>query len=755
MRVHPLMKALSSETNLEILGVLSSGSFHPRELARILQKDETDVSRRLRTLEKLGLVEGRWIRVGDKNVKIYSLRADEIKLELKPGEIHVQLGENESGKAFLKPRGAPRVENFVGREEELAFLRSSRGVVVIYGMAGIGKTSLAARAFPSAYWYSFIGLEDFYYLAWQIGLFLNSLGWTDLTDYLRSGDREESDVFEMIKSGLEKTGGTLVLDDLHKCTDEKVSRLLSYLAGMKNGRVVVTTRVKPNLGAEGVTYIHLKGLKPEETYMLARLKGREITPEEFADIYSITLGHPLALNLLVESQIRGRSGENLFDFLFGEVYRELDGDERLMLSILALFDEPVEYEAIKALYGKKNAFPVLYSLLKRGLVERKGNAYSIHELLRGFVRNVSSADERAYYAAYSDYLARKISPPDFLKAMKYAIASGDRDRVRKLVALRIQKVKQVVTDFPRAYLRVLSLLPDEPAVKLEMGMIYFQKGLFEKARKLWAEAEEELEGPLRLEVESLLADICMELGDLDCAGRHLKETEALARELNDRHGWLSYYMELTKYEFYMENLDKALESAFKELEIVKELGNIEEEPLVLLHVGDIYSPMGEREKAVEYYVEALKLSEAYGMRFIEYTAYMELAKAHYSMGRYEKAVEYATRAVDYFMRIRNYRRAVDAMAYRCVSYIGLGELEMAERDAKELVRIAHSTNYPLAWAGYIFLGAIKDLRGENGSEYRDIAKRHLKDNEWLYEAVLEELKRLKTSAWQTESRVSD
>ena len=204
-------------------------------------------------------------------------------------------------------------------------------------------------------------------------------------------------------------------------------------------------------------------------------------------------------------------------------------------------------------------------------------------------------------------------------------------------------------------------------------------------------------------------------------------------------------MEKTKYEFYRGNLREALESAFKELRIVKELGDIEEEPLVMLHIGDIYSEMGDAENAVRYYKSALELSRTYGIRFLEHTSYMELAKAYYGLGEYGKSMEYATRAADYFMRIRNYRRAVDAMAYRCVSYIGRGELKEAEKDAKELIKIAHSTDYPLAWAGYIFLGTIYEFRGENGSEYFEIARKHLEDNEWLYRAVLEEVGKIKST----------
>ncbi|WP_297093303.1 tetratricopeptide repeat protein [Thermococcus sp.] len=749
MEIRSLLKALSSEANLQILSVLRSGSFHPRELARLLQRDESDISRRLKNLERLGLVEGRWVRVDGKNVRIYSLKVGELSITFEPGEVRVKTGGETSYKFPIRWEKRPNVDLFVGREEELKVLRNSKGVVVVYGIAGIGKTTLVARAFPEAYWYSMTGMEDFDYLAWQFGLFLNSFGWTNLIDYLRSGGREEGEILELVLEGLENTRSTVVIDDLHKCEDERVFRMLSYLAPkLEEGRVVVTTRVRPNLGIEGVVYIHLKGLEPEEAYQLVRLKGKEIPPEEFAGIYELTLGHPLAINLVIESSgLQEKGRENLFDFLFNEVYQRLGDDERRMLSLLSLFEEPLEYEAVRFLYGSKNSFPVLYSLIRRGLVERRGDYYFLHEMIKGFARQVGEIDERSAYLRYIRYLLERPAPRSFLLAFKYAVKAGARDMVRDLVLLRIRKFRRIVTDFSRAYLRLLSEVADDPHAKLEMGMVHFQNGLFEKAKKLWLEAEPELEGVFKAEVEALMADLSIELTDFESAREYLEKTRKLAEELNDTYVWLSYYIERTKYEFYQGNLEGALESAFKELELVRKLKDIEEEPLVLLHVGDIYAEMGHYLKAIRYYEEAMRLSRAYGIRSLEHTSYMELTKGYYGLGEYEKAVEYATKAAEYFLKVRNYRRAVDTMAYRCVSYIALGELDKAEADAREIIRIAQSTGYPLGWAGYLFLGAVEKLRGGDGNEYFEMGKEKLREYEWLYRAVLEGLGKVFDVSW--------
>ena len=741
MEIQPLLKVLSSEVNLQILSVLRSGSFHPRELARILQRDESDISRRLKKLERLGLVEGKWVRIGGKNVRVYSLKVGELTIGFEPGGVRLKAGQERTYEFYAGRKVGPKVDLFVGREEELKTLKESRGVIVVYGIAGIGKTSLVAKAFPHAYWYSATGMEDFNYIVWQLGLFLNSIGWPTLMEYLRSGGRNEGELLRLVQEGLEQTGGTFVIDDLHKCEDEKIFRMLSYLAPrLERGRVVVTTRIKPNLGTEGVTYIQLRGLSLDEVHRLVRLRGKDLSPREFAELYELTLGHPLAINLLLEGGEFKRKGEGgLFDFLFNEVYQRLSEDERRMLSILSLFDEPLGYGAIRFLYGSKNTFPVLYSLMKRGLVERRGESYFIHEMIKGFARGLGEADEKSLYRRYVGYLIETPTPKNFLLAFKYAVKAGARDKVRDLILLRIRKLKRIVTDFPTSYLKLLSEIKDDPHAKLEIGMIYFQKGLFERAKELWLDAEPNLEGPFGVEVNSLLADLYIELGDLKEAGRYLERTRRLADELNDPYSGLSYYIEKTKYEYYLENYSEALKSALKELEVVREIGDIEEEPLVLLHIGDIYSEMGNYKKALLYYEEALKLSKAYGMRFLEHTSYMELTKVHYGLGNYAQAVEYGTKAVDYFLKVRNYRRAVDSMAYRCVSYIALGELDKAENDAQELVRIAQSTGYPLGWAGYIFMGAVQKLRGKDGDEYFDMGREKLREYAWLYDAVLEEL----------------
>jgi tetratricopeptide (TPR) repeat protein len=193
----------------------------------------------------------------------------------------------------------------------------------------------------------------------------------------------------------------------------------------------------------------------------------------------------------------------------------------------------------------------------------------------------------------------------------------------------------------------------------------------------------------------------------------------------------------------MEKPEDALRSAFEELKIVRKMELYPEiESAVLLHVGDIYIEMEKEEEALKYYLQALNIAEAYSLAFMENLTKMELTKIYFLLKDYERAVKYGKEAAEYFIRVRNYRRATDVLSYRCITYIALRKIDEAEKDAEEMIRIAQSTDYPLGWAGYIFIGVAKILKGEDGREYIEEGRKHLEKYPRLYDAVLQELGRV-------------
>ncbi len=737
------LRAVLNETNIQILALLRTNSLNPREIARLLQKDESQISRSLRTLERFGLVEGRWMRIGGKNIKVYSLKFEELRISFDAKGLRIAIGRNVLSytPTFFESR-APEVKTFVGRKKEIEMLSGPQPVVVVYGIAGIGKSTLVARVFKDAFWYSITEEDTIEYVTWQLALYLSFLGFSEMLEYLRGGGKDIAVINRLALKGINETNAIAVFDDIHKCQDEDIETFIRFLSShIEKGKLILISREKPRISYDDrVLVIHLKGLDSREAYELLKLKIPEITPEEFSYLYQMTFGHPLMLILVSENP--RFSGENLFEYFFREVYETLSEDEKLILQVLSLFDEPVDLNVLKKLFAH-NPFPVLYSLMKKGLVERFGSGYSLHDLLRGFVEEVRTISEREYYREYIEYLLEKNTAKSFLTAFKYAVRLEDENLIKDMTELRIRKLWRVALDFPASYMKLLDRIKHSPYSKKEIARIYFNRGFFEKALKLWLEVKDIIRDDFhRFDVLMMLVDVYCELGNTDKAVECFAHLERIfSWHPDDPYMKLGYYIELTKIHTFRRERREALESAFKELEALRAYPHIypELEALVLYHIGYLYVEMGNLKKGLKYYREGLKVSKAYSLPFMENLGYIQLGIANYSLKNYKAAADYSRKAAEYFLKVKNYRRAIDALFRMTVSLIGLGEFAEAENAAHDMIKLAQSTNYPLGWSAYILLGILRELQGKEGRRYLEIGLKKVEGNEYISAGLKEEL----------------
>ena len=83
-----MLKTLASPPNRRILVTLADQPAHGRDIAGRLALPESEVSRRLRSMERLGLVEGRWLH-HSRNIKKYRPAAWAFQFRLDGDGIHV------------------------------------------------------------------------------------------------------------------------------------------------------------------------------------------------------------------------------------------------------------------------------------------------------------------------------------------------------------------------------------------------------------------------------------------------------------------------------------------------------------------------------------------------------------------------------------------------------------------------------------------------------------------------------------------
>jgi len=140
------------ETNLRILLMLSASPLSTRELARRLGTAESHVSERIKRFANEGLVRSEgWVRLNGRNLKLYSATLRSIRVDFKPESFMLTLQRKGAAKdtnIFLAPYmryDPPKLRyKVVGRRAERVVIGGSRGAVVVWGVAGIGKTSLVA-----------------------------------------------------------------------------------------------------------------------------------------------------------------------------------------------------------------------------------------------------------------------------------------------------------------------------------------------------------------------------------------------------------------------------------------------------------------------------------------------------------------------------------------------------------------------------------------------------------------------------------
>ena len=134
----------------------------------------------------------------------------------------------------------PRTRRFFGREDELniivELLDSNSSSILLPGIAGIGKTSLAAQILSK-----FTHRRNLLYHRCQdwegsrafletCAEWLSAIGSNDLTDYLSSTAVPQPNIaVNLIESGLTDSPSLIVIDDLHKVGDETLYSILKQL----------------------------------------------------------------------------------------------------------------------------------------------------------------------------------------------------------------------------------------------------------------------------------------------------------------------------------------------------------------------------------------------------------------------------------------------------------------------------------------------------------------------------------------------
>lgn len=345
--------------------------------------------------------------------------------------------------------------DFVGRDDELGKLDRffvKRTVFLIYGVGGIGKTSLALaflerprtrRRYRPAF--ATCGSGD------SLDALIGGIeGAIELpvpaAEVAIRATREER--LLRIVDELERWPMAVVIDDLHRLPDgEAASLVRTFGRHLRNGRVIATSRRAIRVAEEErgpLVEIELSGLKPDEAaawIQEAAAQGRRPAADapDLARLARAHGGHPMLLRLALARVASGGSprdlvGSGVGERLVGDVVAELGPDARRVADLLACFRRPVPRSALgEAAGGEAALATALGDLERRFLLEARGDRLAVHDLVRqALLASLDETEAAARHAACAAHLRTQLPPPGVAvdsdlatELIDHALAAGD------------------------------------------------------------------------------------------------------------------------------------------------------------------------------------------------------------------------------------------------------------------------------------------------------------------------------------------
>jgi len=650
-KISEIFKILSNPVNLEIIMFLSISPTYPRELSRILGRSETDISRRLKRLEKLGIVRGEWIRVSGGTARIYRLTVSDIRLDLAKGKIVID-GKSIDASVDLSCGIPPRItDELVGRVKEFnEIVANEWRTLYLWGPVGIGKTLLVSKSLSGeekVFWHTVREWDGVIAVARKIACALGSLGKKELLAVASKPMPDPSDVIEQTIESLKGSALTLVFDDFHNASRELEHYILRIASSADGYRVVLVSREPPKafIMEEGFKVIRLSPLDKEAVALIAkRAAGAEVDPDE---VYEGTSGHPLLAKLYGIS-LKYRDVDywiGAYESILSSIMTGLDPVEREVFTIIAIFPEPLSEDILGKMI-KRGVKRALRRLVSRGLVYREDSGYTTHEFLKSIVRK--SEEQPELLNEYVDSLWRD-GYISLFQAIRYYYTVKDYDRIATVVKKRIETNDPSCMEVLSDYQMILEETVEKIRSERLKSYILFDLGLVSRlsgshmAESYLTEAYQlsRLFNQIDLQVRALAYRAFQRIseGNLKGAMEDLVKAESLLGEVKDSIIAYIVYANLAKLYSVQGNFEKASEYVEKGKEAAsksKDYGSI---LWSLLGEATIYELKGDFNSALERLLNVKRLSEALGLWYQELHIDIRISQVLLSMGEYERALD--------------------------------------------------------------------------------------------------------------------
>ena len=526
----------------------------------------------------------------------------------------------------------PRMRRFFGRDHEISqmadILEAESTTLLVPGIAGIGKTALAAKLLER-----FTHRRNMLYHRCQdwegsrafleaCAEWLSMIGNNDLSDYVSSTPVPQVNMaVNLIVEGLVNSPALIVIDDLHKVADENFVAILRGLTlrvpeSNELGLVMFSRSfrmVVPEADSSGKTVTHfipLEGLDQDSSRQILTAMP-DIDLQQFLHIYTLSRGHPLVLELINRGSVGETFHATLEAFVEKEIFSKLSGPQKRLLGAIAVFREPMPLES---LIGLNADIDLLDDLVEKGLARRiDTDFYDVHDLVREFL--VRSMDESLKAELHTNavewYRTRTETAAEKIEFIHHLNASGDLDTLAEVLQ---KSGRGLVKSGHIELLGILRGLESDGFNAVHWGLIRELRGDILSLQGRWDEAEEEYAAAIPVarkhkratslaRLMTARADIAVKRGAMDDALELHRQALEIQIAARDAVGAARSYINMG----YIFRRRKDTRHALEVYGNVEELLDAEDDPELMdarVRLAAAFLEMGELDRARDHALAA-------------------------------------------------------------------------------------------------------------------------------------------------------
>jgi tetratricopeptide (TPR) repeat protein len=617
------------EHRVHVLPVLVGGSAMPGS------EDLPEALTKLARLNALELSDSRW--AFDVGKLTETLERLGMEPRAKQRMVEPSLPRSESLLELV-----PKPPLFVGRDQELSDypkLLKSTNIVIIKGIAGVGKTSLGAKLARTAapekdiFWFTFDQVEKNTAdaLFWALAAFFESRGQPQLWQYLQGEVASQQPLDRTVKlnlflSALATGDYVLCFDDLHLVGENTdITQLFKTIQDRFWGnrqtfpaRLILMGREMPReIGYPGTS--PLLGFTEAGAQALLTAHGAELPSQLLELVWQRTEGNPklteLAASALsrlgsdraaMEKFVTSMAGKrDIRDYVMTHIYAALTPEEQRVVSALSIFPTPVGWDMAKdmlAAEGVRGAVSCIDALVNKSVLsETEDDAISCHGLVRDFCyRNLDRQDQMRFHQWAAEYYEED---RNILAASYHHFIRGDEARALDLLTTNTRALinaggagalLEQLTRFDTRHLT----LGQKLALNQARGDAHTVRGEYQQALEVYRAALKD--APTEKDRAALLHTIGLvyrRLWEYPQAIQHLHQALAISSRVGDQVGIAQSHTQLGWANHQSGQLEQASEHFALGLNLAKSLEDRTLLGLVIHGLGQIDMSEGKLDEA--------------------------------------------------------------------------------------------------------------------------------------------------------------